>query len=921
MVPADEGGTSQFLALGGSGDVEQPLGLHWMLSLKVRADAGIAVLLGENNNIVAPGDGTFVGATIGLTSRPDPSSNLSFSVSATHGSRLEIGTLSVAATAASTGAEIAATLAGAALVVESDDSDGFISELLGHTPLRLPFGVTLGYSSTRGLILEGAAPPVGTPAQPGAPLRGAGNVGPPVIEATIPIGRAFGPVTVHEVSLRVTRGPADAEPKDMTLTTIEVDTSMSAQIGPVYLRVDQLGLRVGVDGSKPPAERNLRLVHLTGPEIKPPRGVAVQVDTAMITGGGSILHDPDLGIYFGTVDLSFRGGTALKAIGLIATKDASGGKGFSMLLILTVEFATPYPLPFGFRLEGVGGMLALHRTFDEAAMRAALPTGQLRNVLFPTDPVHHTAEVLASLQTFFPARHGSHLLGVLVKIGWGAPTLIHFDLAVVYEFGNRHRLILLGQVNATLPRLDTPLITLNMDSVGVLDFDAGTFALDAVLHDSKLLSRFIISGAMAMRMTWHDSFGLALAVGGLHPRFPAPAGFPAVAPLQLALTNGDNPKLICQGYFAVTSNTVQFGASCSLYAAAYGFSIEGDVGFDVLVQLIPFHFLADFRASVQLKRGSHNLFKVSVEGELEGPLPLRIAGKATFEILWWDFSVSFNTTLVGGDPDTGVSVDALAVLHDALADPHAWQSQLPQAGSQLVTVRTPLVDGILLHPQGTLTVRQSVVPLGLTRDLDRIGDGIPTGDRRFAITQAVIGSLAQDTTSVQEMFAPGQFFDMSDDDRLAAPSFEPMDAGVSFGGSGYTADFAAQAKSAFGYTNIVVGADGIPVLQPDTHVQEGGSVLVMTKRSPAALARTRSTLALRFQAPPISTAPTPDTTTWAAVTIATGAIADTGPTWAEARVQVTDRLRFVLVPRAELALAAAAQHGTTPALVSAGEVL
>ena len=103
-----------------------------------------------------------------------------------------------------------------AVVVDSSDSDGFVSEMLGHTPLRLPFSIAVGYSSSRGLALEGSAPPAGTPAQSKTPLSGSGNVGPPVIAATIPIGRSFGPVTVHEVSIRLTRGPADAAPKDMT---------------------------------------------------------------------------------------------------------------------------------------------------------------------------------------------------------------------------------------------------------------------------------------------------------------------------------------------------------------------------------------------------------------------------------------------------------------------------------------------------------------------------------------------------------------------------------------------------------------------------------------------------------------------------------------------------------------------------------
>ena len=98
----------------------------------------------------------------------------------------------------------------------------------------------------------------------------------------------------------------------------------------------------------------------------------------------------------------------------------------------------------------------------------------------------------------------------------------------------------------------------------------------------------------------------------------------------------------------------------------------------MLIQLLPFHFLAEFRASVQLKRGSRNLFKVSVSGALEGPLPLRVSGKASFEILWCDFSVSFDATLVdGGTPNDLVPIDVLSVLVDALSQPRSWQAQLP----------------------------------------------------------------------------------------------------------------------------------------------------------------------------------------------------------------------------------------------------
>lgn len=902
MVPKAEGGTSVFLAIGGSIDIEQPISERWKYSAKARSDAGVAALLGSEFRIIGPESGGAFQASVGYASQPDESSGLSFTVPSPRGTRLEIGRLTFTLSLASSGAEMLVGMADSAVVVDSTDSDGFVSEMLGHTPLRLPFSIVVGYSSSRGLVLEGTAPPTGTSPQPNAPLTGSGNVGPPIIAATIPIGRGFGPVTVHEVAVRVTRGPADAAPRDMNVVTVEADTSFSAQIGPVYVRLDQLGLLVSMDSSKPPAERNLRFVDLH-PGIKFPRGVAINVDTSVVAGGGSILHDPDLGTYFGTMDLAIRGGLTAKAIGLIATKNADGTKGFSMVVILTIELATPWPLGMGFNLQGFGGMLALHRTFDEAAMRAALPTGQLRNVLFPSDPVHHTTEVLHSLQTLFPARHGSYMFGVLAKIGWASPTLVQFELGVIYEWGHQHRLIILGRVSAILPRADEAIIKLNMDALGLVDFDAGTFALDAMLYDSRFCGRFVLTGAMAMRMAWQGQTGFALAVGGLHPKFTAPAGFPSVARVQIALTNGDNPKLICQSYFAITSNTVQFGADCSLYAAAFGFSVEGDVGYDVLIQLLPFHFLADYRASVQLKRGSHSLFKVSVEGELEGPLPLRVAGKASFEILWCDFSVSFNKTLVdGGTPNDVQLIDVLTLLLGALADPRAWQAQLPSATGQIVSLRQPATTGILLHPLGTLTVRQNVVPLNLTRDIDRVGTGTPSSDRRFTITAAMIGPTAQSKSSVQELFAPAQYFDMSDDDRLAAPSFEPMDAGVSFGGGGYAIDFGARAASAFQYTDIVIGPGGKPVPQPDLHTEDGSRVLVMTLLSAAGGSAARRTLTQRFQAPVNAAAPTVNPAGWAAITPGSAPSATT--TWAEARGAVlasADPSSWVLVPASELA--------------------
>ena len=252
------------------------------------------------------------------------------------------------------------------------------------------------------------------------------------------------------------------------------------------------------------------------------------------------------------------------------------------------------------------------------------------------------------------------------------------DLALILEFGARTRLLVLGRISALLPSPDNDLVRLNLDAIGVIDFDQGTASIDAVLVDSRLAHKFALTGAMALRARWGSGPGssFVLAVGGLNSHFAPPAGLPALQRVAIALSSGDNPRLTCDAYFAITSNTVQFGAHAQLYAAAYGFSVEGDIGYDVLIQIAPLHFVADFHAKVQLKHGSSNLFKVSVDGELEGPRPLRVSGKASFSIFWCDFSVRFDKTLVDGEaPPPPPAIDVLAQLKQALASPQSWSAQ------------------------------------------------------------------------------------------------------------------------------------------------------------------------------------------------------------------------------------------------------
>ncbi|GAA4329774.1 hypothetical protein GCM10023165_02840 [Variovorax defluvii] len=666
----------------------------------------------------------------------------------------------------------------ATVVIASGGGDGFLDAILPSGGLRAQGDLGLAWSSDKGLTLRGSA----------------------TLEASVPVGLSVGGVTLSALNLAIK--PQEAE------VVAEVSASVAASIGPLKAVLDRIGIagRLGF----PPTGGNLGVANLAL-GFKPPGGVGLSVEAGgVLTGGGFLFHDEAQKLYAGAMQLSLHETITLKAFGLIATQMPDGRPGFSMIVFITAEDFRPVPLGMGFTLQGIGGMVAVNRSFDQDVLRAGLANGTLANLLFPRDPVSNAPAVIRSLASAFPALRGSYLLGLLARIGWATPTLVQLDLALILQFGARSRLLVLGRISSMLPSRDNDLVRLNLDAMGVLDFDEGTAAIDAVLVDSRLAHKFALTGAMALRARWGagPGAGFVLAVGGLNPRFAPPAPLPRLDRIAIALCSGDNPRITCEAYFAITSNTLQFGARAQLYAAAYGFSLHGDIGFDVLIQWVPLHFLADFHASVQLKRGSRNLFKVSLKGELEGPRPLRVSGRASFEILWCDFSVRFDKTLIGGEkPPLPPAVDVLAELHKALGTPQSWTTLAPPHASHGVALRKLTTGGaggpIVLDPLGRVVVKQQVVPLNTARDVDIFGGAPVTGARRFEL-QATLNGRPQGATALRDQFAPAQFFTMSDDEKLAGPSFEVMDAGLLFGSDELSFDAAEIVGAPLRYEPIVI---------------------------------------------------------------------------------------------------------------------
>jgi hypothetical protein len=158
--------------------------------------------------------------------------------------------------------------------------------------------------------------------------------------------------------------------------------------------------------------------------------------------------------------------------------------------------------------------------------------------------------------------------------------------------------------------------------------------------------------------------------------------------------------------------------------------------------------------------------------------------------------------------------DVWPLLAQAIADVRNWTATLPQDVHVAVSLRQPPASQvpILVHPMGSATLRQRVIPLN--RTLDKYGEFRISGANRFEIDSVAVGNEPGASWSeVTDLFAPGQFEELTDAEKLSRDSFEPMVAGVSVA-SRHIEHGAAQIRSVMYETVIVDSPWDSRVVQP-----------------------------------------------------------------------------------------------------------
>lgn len=539
---------------------------------------------------------------------------------------------------------------------------------------------------------------------------------------------------------------------------VRLTASLGADLLGMAATLDGVGIEVSVPAAgAAPAVRPV-----------PPAGAGLVVALGPARGAGYLRERPD-GRYGGAFVLRM-GIVDVAAFGLLRADP------FSLLIVLGAHFTPPIELGLAFTLNAIGGVVGVNYAVDDDGLSAAVQGGHLDHVLFPADSASAAPQVVGTLASVFRERRGGALVGPMVRLGWGRPvSFLTADLGVILEL-HSGRTVLLGRLRMALPAPQAPIVDLRAAFKGTIDVAGGRVQLDATLTGSRL-ALFAIDGGLALRVETGDSPVFLLSAGGFRDGFPCPADFPV--PKRLTVPLADTPflRVIFSGYVAITPGTVQIGARLDVNVGTSSTGVSGWLGFDALMRWEPsFGVSLQLGGSFRLRVAGETLCSVSIRVLVEGPTPCwHVAGRARVRIALATVSFSFDESWARTRQLTAPAPpDVAQLLAKAVRDPRSW-APLPPLGAEPIAVLSSRKDG-LLHPLGRIRFSQHVVPLGVP--VTRFGPGRLPAATTFEVAVTFAAGGPQSTVEAREQFARADFFDLTDEQKLHEPAFEPLRSGA-----------------------------------------------------------------------------------------------------------------------------------------------
>jgi hypothetical protein len=412
-------------------------------------------------------------------------------------------------------------------------------------------------------------------------------------------------------------------------------------------------------------------------------------------------------------------------------------------------------------------------------LRAQLRSGALERLMFPPDPIAAAPAILQTVASVFPPRPGGFVVGPMLSLGWGRPTLVRLDLAVVVSLPET-TVILMARLRVAIPAPDAPLIDLKAEIYG--EFSARRVVILASLVESRVVF-FSVSGDIGMLVRFGDDATMAISAGGFHPRFAPPPELAGMRRIRVEMSPPVGLQFAVEGYVAVTTNTVQFGGRVDIAYSIGVASVYGYLALDALIRFDPFGFELDLAAGVGVEALGFTLCSIDLALHLSGPAPWRVQGTGKVRLPWPlpDPSISFGPIEWGPSaPLPGPSVSPARLVAEALNDPGAWTKvdQPNRATPVLLREIDPTPGEVLADPWALVRGTQSTVPLDT--DIVKVGgQRVHPGETRVTLDDPRVGgALGAKWSQDREAFALAQFLDLTDDAALAAPSFEQRAAGL-----------------------------------------------------------------------------------------------------------------------------------------------
>ncbi|EFY85733.1 putative transcriptional activator srcap-like protein [Metarhizium acridum CQMa 102] len=415
--------------------------------------------------------------------------------------------------------------------------------------------------------------------------------------ASAPFKKKSGPLSITNLGLKY----ANKKLQIMLTATLE--------LGPVGLSLIGFGLNLDLAVLKKPELSDLSITL---------EGLSVAFERPPLTICGSIRHgsDPNLNYYAGGLIIGWKP-YQIEAAGFYGEAIPGGAKDAKDSFISVFVFARVdgplVELEFA-EISGVSGGFGYNSnvkvpTPDQIVNFPFINTGSLDGA---TDSAMSALQRLTDPGNggWFNPLPGTYWAAVGMKID--AFQLISLDAVAVVQFGETIKLGIYAVANVDIPNPKSPMkyAHAELGIAIVVDFAYGVMKAEAQLSPNSYIldPNCHLTGGFALYYWFdaphadHSKTGeFVFSLGGYHPAFHIPEGYPNPPRLGISWCLGGGLSVTGEAYFAITTKACMGGGR--LHAALSAGPLEAwfDAFANFLINYQPFHFLAEIGVDIGVK--------------------------------------------------------------------------------------------------------------------------------------------------------------------------------------------------------------------------------------------------------------------------------------------------------------------------------